>query len=43
MTFKKTIELTLDWYKIFYKKNKNKDDIKSYTEKQILNYCKLLK
>ena len=43
MTFKKTIELTLDWYKIFYEKNKNKSNIRSYTEKQILNYCKLLK
>ena len=43
MTFKKTIKLTIDWYKAFYEKGKKKKNIRSLTEKQILDYCKLVK
>lgn len=42
LTFEKTIQLTLDWYKVYYEKRK-KSNIRKYSEKQILAYCKLLK
>ena len=43
INFKKTIKLTLEWYKVYYSSKTNQKKIIDITEKQILDYCKTIK
>ena len=43
INFKKTIKLTLEWYKVYYSSKANQKKIIDITEKQIRDYCKIIK
>ena len=43
INFKKTIKLTLEWYKAYYSSKRSQKKIIDITEKQILDYCKIIK
>ena len=43
INFKKTIKLTLEWYKAYYSSKTSQKKIIDITEKQRLDYCKIIK